>query len=88
MIVVDGIVSLLVMNTKAANVREMSSHMIRSWENVQKVKRTHWIKKMAKSFVPLKIQFGSNFVDQITPLLIVNFSVNQTLSLLMIGSES
>lgn len=84
MVAFDGIISLLIMNTRAANMREQSVRMIRNWRNCPKLKRSHWVKKMALSFVPLKIQLGSNFVDQLTPLVIVNFTVNQVVSLLLL----
>lgn len=86
MVAFDGVVSLLIMTTRAANVREKSISMIRSWSNCQTIKRKHLVKKMTKSFVPLKVQLGGGFVDKLTPLLILNFTVSQVVSLLLLRS--
>lgn len=86
MVAFDGIISLLVMNTRAANMRKQSEEMIRNWKICPNLRRKHYVKKIVASFIPLKIQLGSNFVDQLTPLLIVNFTVSQVVSLLLIQS--
>lgn len=86
-VALDGIVSVLVMNTKAANVLEHSMALIKKFRNDPSYKRKHWVKKMSRSLTPLKINFMMNFVDKTTPLIFINFSLNQVVSLLLVGSE-
>lgn len=38
-----------------------------------------------KSMTPLRIWFGSNFVDHLTPLVIQHFCIGQTINLLLMG---
>jgi len=99
LVVVNGVVSLLVMNTKAANVYEHSLELIKALKSPPPahvvgnssaqlcIRRKHWTIKMAESLRPLKVHFGMNFVDKVTPLLMINFSVNQVVSLLLIQSD-
>ncbi|CAL8109670.1 unnamed protein product [Orchesella dallaii] len=86
-VALNGIVSVLVMNTKAANVLEHSLDLVVKFRNDPTYKRKHWAKKMAWSLTPLKINFMMNFVDKSTPLIFINFSLNQVVSLLLVGSE-
>lgn len=44
------------------------------------------IKRGIKSLKPMKIRFGSNFIDQQTPIVIQTFCINQTVSLTLIMS--
>lgn len=87
MVALDGVVSILGMNTKAANVLEHSTEVIEKFRNDPVFKRKHWIKKMSLSLTPLKINFMMNYVDKSTPLLFLNFSLNQVVSLLLVGNE-
>lgn len=41
-------------------------------------------RKMVRSMQPLRIWFGSNFVDELTPLVIQNFCTDQTVSVLLL----
>ncbi|OXA41637.1 hypothetical protein Fcan01_23883 [Folsomia candida] len=40
--------------------------------------------KLLKSYTPLKIRFGSNFMDELTPLIIQQFCTMQTINLLLL----
>lgn len=42
-------------------------------------------KRKARSFCPLKVRFGMNFIDELTSLTILDFSVGQTVSLLVMS---
>lgn len=59
---------------------------------IQKLAKTFPFSKLKtktlKSFKPLRVEFGSNFVDPLTPLVIQHFCVNQTVSLLVLTSKS
>lgn len=86
-VALDGIVSILVMNTKAANVLEHSMDLIEKFRNDISHGRKHWVKKKSWSLIPLKISFMSNYVDKSTPLIFINFALNQVVSLLLVGSD-
>lgn len=40
--------------------------------------------KLLKSYAPLKVRFGGNFMDQLTPLVIQEFCSVQTANLLLL----
>ncbi|OXA44222.1 hypothetical protein Fcan01_20873 [Folsomia candida] len=42
-------------------------------------------KKLLKSYAPLKVRFGSNFMDELTPLIIQQFCTAQTANLLLLS---
>ncbi|OXA44229.1 hypothetical protein Fcan01_20874 [Folsomia candida] len=42
-------------------------------------------KKLLKSYAPLKVRFGSNFMDELTPLVIQQFCSAQTANLLLLS---
>lgn len=46
--------------------------------------RTRGEKLLKKSLQPLKIQFGSNFAEALTPLVVQGFCISQTASALMV----
>lgn len=50
-------------------------------------RRSHIIKEV-KACTVLKIKFGSNFIDKGTALVIQNFCLVQTMSLILIGGSS
>lgn len=83
----DGIVTVLVVNTKAANVLEHSLDLVMKLRDDTKFGRKHWVKKTSRSLTPLRINFMMNYVDKSTPLIFINFSLNQVVSLLLMGSE-
>lgn len=64
--------------TSAAKVNTLS----KSWLKKLKLDRTH-DRKVLKSLMPLKLEFGNNFVERLTPLVIQEFCVTQMTSLLM-----
>lgn len=48
-------------------------------------KNTRYWRKVHKSFRPLRLEFGNNYVDRLTPLMIQEFSISQTVSLLILA---
>lgn len=42
-------------------------------------------KRICRSLAPLRIQFGNNFVEQLTPLVLQEFCIRQTASLLLLS---
>jgi len=53
-------------------------------ENEKRVAPDKYTHCKLKALKPLRIQMGMNFIDQFTPLVILDFCINQTASLLMI----
>lgn len=64
--------------TSAAKVNTLSD----SWLKKQSFDRSH-DRKVLNSLIPLKLEFGNNFVEGLTPLVVQEFCVRQTASLLM-----
>jgi hypothetical protein len=46
--------------------------------------RNTFYKKVLKSVSKNKIRFGGNFVDDLTPLVFLDFCVSQTVSLMLL----
>lgn len=42
-------------------------------------------KRYFKSFPELRVYFGNNFFERVTPLVMLDFSINQALSLILMG---
>jgi hypothetical protein len=85
LICINAIVCNIVLFTFASWIQVQSQEAIVLWEKqCCKYKRRSLLKKMIKTFVPLKIKFGSNFMDRGTALVIQNYVFNQTMSLLLI----
>lgn len=87
LVAVNTFVTIFVITSIAARVNTGSNDLIRKLGNGSKNRRTSWARKMAKSIAPLKVRFMSNFVDQLTPLVILAFCIQQAAGLLM-ASES
>ncbi len=59
---------------------------LRSQEFVEGCKKLNGVKlvrRQTRSFPPLKIRFGMNFIDELTGMTILDFCLNQTVSLLL-----
>jgi hypothetical protein len=65
----------------AAKINTMSNQWIK--DSKPKCKRK-LERRMRKSLMPLKLYFGNNFVDGLTPLVIQDFCARQTASLLLV----
>lgn len=48
-------------------------------------KQVRYFRRIHKSFRPLRLEFGNNFVDRLTPLVMQEFCVRQTASFLLLG---
>jgi hypothetical protein len=62
----------------AANVHTDSREVIYSWKVNSRGLRL--VRKFTKACAPLKIKLGTNFIDILTPLVIMDLVINQTLS--------
>jgi hypothetical protein len=67
----------------AANVHTYSREVIYNWKVNS---RGLWrVRKLTKACAPLKIKLGTNFIDILNPLVIMDLVINQTVSLLIIS---
>ncbi|OXA48160.1 hypothetical protein Fcan01_16887 [Folsomia candida] len=89
LVMFDSSVNNLVIETLAAKVNTNSvkflsdlNRGLKSFPN----KSSH--RKEMRACTAAKIQFGQNFVDKGTPLVIENFCFNQTVSLLLLNSRN
>ena len=78
----DVCIIILVEYTTAALIWKRSSELLILWKKQSKHKTM--FKATLKSLSPFKIKFGMNFVDSLTPLVILDFCINQTASMLLI----
>lgn len=65
----------------AGNVIKISAECILRFKGKNK---SAFKTRVCRSLIPLRIQFGHNFVEQLTPLVIQEFCIRQTVSLLLV----
>lgn len=65
----------------AAKINNLSRNWLSRyrWRMERKLER-----KVLKSLAPLKLEFGNNFVDALTPLVVQEFCLRQTVSFLLV----
>jgi hypothetical protein len=68
--------------TTAANVHTYSHELIHSWK--VSARRSRVIRKQLMACAPLKIKLGTNYIDKLTPLVIMDFTISQTVTVLLI----
>ncbi|OXA54724.1 hypothetical protein Fcan01_11035 [Folsomia candida] len=89
LILTDASVVNFVVNTLAAAVNTNSSNLLVDLnQELRGFSVRSSFRKELKASRPTKIQFGQNFVDKGTPLVIENFCFNQTVSLLLLHSRT
>ncbi|OXA49376.1 hypothetical protein Fcan01_15930 [Folsomia candida] len=81
----NAVVNNMLIFTLASWVYNSSVKVLRKLDmTILQYTRKSVIRKQWKSCGRLKIKFGSNFIDGGTPLVIQNFCLNQTMSLILI----
>jgi hypothetical protein len=81
----DTVINNTLLFTLASRIHNESQDAIALWEkNSYKYSRKSGLKKIIRGFTPLKIRFGSNFIDRSTALVIQNEVLELTMSLLLI----
>ncbi|OXA63516.1 hypothetical protein Fcan01_00133 [Folsomia candida] len=89
LLVVDSTICNLIVESMAAKVNTNSVKLLSDLNRELKglpVKSS--CRKELRACTAAKIQFGQNFVDKGTPLVIENFCFNQTVSLLLLNSRN
>ncbi|OXA49508.1 hypothetical protein Fcan01_15569 [Folsomia candida] len=72
----------MMMFTVGAKISNLSKNWIsRSRWNIKR----KWERKVHKSLAPLSLKFGNNFVERLTPLVVQEFCVRQTVSFLLVS---
>lgn len=78
----DGFLINMILFTAASNTYEGSSRLLRKWKWSQK--HSPYTRKVLASLTPLKFKFGDNFVERTTPLVIQDFSIQNTVTGLLL----
>jgi hypothetical protein len=68
--------------TSAGNVHMYSLELIHSWK--VKCVGSRIVRQRLRACTPLKIKLGTNYIDKLTPLVIMDFTISQTVSVLLI----
>jgi hypothetical protein len=68
--------------TTAANVHKYSHELLHSWK--VKCVISPIVRKRLIACTPLKIKLGTNYIDKLTPFVIMDFTISQTFSALLI----
>ncbi len=83
----DGFFLCVVVFTVASRVYKWSDDLLQGWRlNPASVKKSE-LRKVLRSFPPLKIRMGGNFVETCTPLIIQDFCVRTTASMLLLSNK-
>jgi len=84
LLLVDGLSVILTTKVAGEVYRKSGVYLFSLRENV-KLTRKHRLVKELKSLAPIKIRFGaSNFIDELTPLVLLDFCFCQSVSVLLI----
>lgn len=84
-ILVDAMTTNILIFTLASWVFNSSTKSLKKLDlTTLQYARRSVVRKQLKSCGTLKIKFGSNFIDKGTPLVIQNFCLDQTMSLILI----
>ncbi|OXA41382.1 hypothetical protein Fcan01_23750 [Folsomia candida] len=85
---VDCVVFNMLVFVGAARVNTISVGWITKFVKDDKIRNSKWKMKAVSSFRPLRGEFGSNFADALTPLVIQDFCSSQTASLLLLAGKT
>ncbi|OXA42525.1 hypothetical protein Fcan01_22913 [Folsomia candida] len=87
MLLLDSAIVNLVIETMAANVHTNSVRLLAELNfELKSLPRRSKFRKELEACTATRIQFGQNFVDKGTPLVIENYCISQTVSLLLLNS--
>lgn len=78
---VAALVNLVVFG--AGSIYSQSWKWLQTEQNLRKGNKFE--RRVIKSMMPLRIWFGSNYVDPLTPLVVQHFCISQTMNLLLLA---
>jgi hypothetical protein len=97
----DNFITVFFMNDFASGIVMKSGLYLSTWRNASLLthsnqannnnnkKRYHQVRREIKSCTRMKVGFGSaNYIDRLTPLVMEDFCINQTLSLILLSSSN
>ncbi|OXA44920.1 hypothetical protein Fcan01_19886 [Folsomia candida] len=85
MLLIDFLMTVGLDLASMGNVNLKSSQLTEKWKNMEGFGRRSEAKRISRSFQPLKIRFGSNFIDHLTSLTVLDHCLSLTVSLLLIS---
>ncbi|XP_035711826.1 uncharacterized protein LOC118437130 [Folsomia candida] len=89
LLLIDAAITNLVIETIAAKVNTNSVKMLSELNNeLKSFSAKSKYRKELRACTATRIQFGQNFVDKGTPLVIENFCINQTVSVLLLNARN
>ncbi len=84
LLTMDGI-AMIFISQVAAGVYTRSKSFVNCARRSRNYRRKSWFTKMSRAQYFIKIRFGStNYIDQMTPLIYMNFCLTQTVSLVIL----
>jgi hypothetical protein len=84
-IYIDMVIVSVLVSSFGSKIYTTSVSMKDEWIQRARKRKDKLAKRRAKSLLPVYIKLGGNFIDRTTPILIEDFCVNQTVSLLLLG---
>lgn len=89
LMLIDAVGNNVIFFTLASKVNVGSNFILKmhARQTIQFTRKSATLAREIRSCSVLKIKFGSNFIDRLTPLIIQNFCITQTLTLLLINEE-
>jgi len=83
LIMMDG-KAVIEMTKEASNVISASEDFLETLNNLGNFKTEKWFRKKIRSLPSIKIGMGSsNYFDKLTPLVLLDFCINQAVSLML-----
>jgi hypothetical protein len=88
LLLVNCVCFIIFICTKASKINTTSIGFIAQEQGtLVHFNKSALLRKMVKSIPPLKVEFASNYIDKLTPLVLLDFCINQTVSVLIIGKR-
>jgi hypothetical protein len=83
-IYIDMVIASVVLSSVGSKIHTTSVSMREEWAREARKRNDKYGERKAKALLPVNVKLGGNFIDRHTPILIQDFCVNQTLSLLLL----
>ncbi|OXA64905.1 hypothetical protein Fcan01_00538 [Folsomia candida] len=71
--------SCILIFTIAGKIRENSINWVKNYKA-----RSSWERRVVRSLAPLRVEFGNNFVERLTPLVVQEFCIREVASTLIL----
>lgn len=83
----DTVLVIAIDFASAGFVYMESKNIVTEWQKNSsfRTRKKSMVHTKARSFSPLKFQFGMNFIDELTSFTVLDYCLNQTVSLLLMS---